>query len=160
MSSYIPIASITSSGNTITFSSIPTTLNGKTLRDLILIADIGGNDEVIIRFNDDTSNTYSWVRMRGDGSDASSLTSNVDSYIDPNLNLSVGGRAVIQMNVMDFSQTNKHKSVLLRVSHPSARVNAVAGRYPSTSAINSLTIKAFQSFGSINGTFSLYGIEG
>jgi hypothetical protein len=65
--------------------------------------------------------------------------------------------AIIQ--IMDYSATDKHTTVLVRNGTASRGVEMVTGRYASTSAIT--TVLLFPSTGSfdIGSTFSLYGIE-
>jgi hypothetical protein len=59
---------------------------------------------------------------------------------------------------MDYSATDKHKTVLVRSNAASTGVEAIAQRWASTAAITSILV--FPSTGSwaAGGTFSLYGI--
>jgi len=166
MSSYIPIASQTlgSSASSVTFSSIPTTLGGKTLRDLVLVADyLGAGNPCImgIRFNSDTGSNYSYVRMEGTGSAANSAASTTDSFNPVDfVYASTTERAQHLYSIMDFAQTNKHKSILFRGNRAATGVNASAGRWANTAAIISITGIAIVSNFAAGSTFSLYGIEG
>jgi hypothetical protein len=172
MSSYIPIASQTlgSSASSVTFSSIPTTLNGKTLRDLVLViqaqaANSGVVTNLLMRINGDTASNYAEVRMRGDGSSASS---NAVTFSE--MTISSGGSLVstvplqINLQIMDFAQTDKHKSILNRANGASASFTATAAsafRWANTSAITSVSIfPDSPNLMAAGSTFSLYGIEG
>jgi hypothetical protein len=174
MSSYIPIASQTLSSNqaTVTFSSIPTSLLGKNLRDLVLVAEgvaTGDNIGMTASFNSDSGSNYSSVTMQGNGSTAASSApiGQTSLYVANNAAFAASGRAIVAtLSVFDFAQTNKHKSTLTRsnaINASSGGTEAVAGRWASTSAITSLSVNAISGNGhtfAVGSTFSLYGIEG
>lgn len=165
MSSYIPIASQTlaSAQASVTFNSIPTTLNGKTLRDLVLVvrADMSGTDMMAVRFNGDTGNNYNDVYAHGNGSAVgSSADTNYNRIFLEVLNNNSTGKMAL-LHIMDYAATNKHKSTLGRGSSPNGSVQMVAGRWASTAAITSITLLQFSSANyNAGSTFSLYGIEG
>jgi hypothetical protein len=60
---------------------------------------------------------------------------------------------------MDYSATDKHKTVLARHNNSAGEVSMSAGRWASNTAINSISLKVLPS-GSFNSgaTFSLYGV--
>lgn len=162
MSSYIRIASQTlSSGqSSITFSSIPATLNGKTLRDLIMVCAVlpGGNDSPAFRINDNSS--FSRVSMNGSGSTAASNSTADESFAFlsfPSFNVTTSDRYVARIEFLDAFATDKHKAVLSRMDAATVGTRASAHRVPTTSAISSITLWMNSAAGS---TFSLYGIEG
>jgi hypothetical protein len=156
MSSYIPIASQTlgSSAASVTFSSIPTTLNGKTLRDLIIVGrfESAGNN-TLCRINSDTGNNYNHVLMYAAPSAGSFTQSSVDRFV-----LDFGASMLI-MQVFDFAQTNKHKSILSRSDNASSATGAAACRWANTSAVTSIQLYVGGTFAA-GSTFSLYGLEG
>jgi hypothetical protein len=165
MSSYIPIASQTlgSSAASVTFSSIPTTLNGKTLRDLVLVHSTAGTPPRM-RVNSDTGSNYSHVRMSGNGSSATS-----GGYTDTSVNLFAVGFSgnpgpstdvdFVVTQIFDYATTDKHKTMLSRHSIASGAVEAFANRWANTSAITSILIYGDSNFAA-GSTFSLYGLEG
>jgi len=69
--------------------------------------------------------------------------------------------AVFTVNIMDYSATDKHKTVLTRASTAASSVWAIAGRVATTSAITSVAFigpdDASDQFLS-GSTFALYGI--
>jgi hypothetical protein len=167
MSSYIPIASqtLTAAAASVTFSSIPTTVDGKTLRDLVLVVSARTSDSTTsmrLHFNSDTGSNYNNVEMFGDGSTASSSsTSSSSQYTAARIGGSTNlGATIIQ--IIDISATDKHKSFLSRGNASELLTSAGAGRWANTSAINAVAIKPF--FGAptfvTGSTFALYGIEG
>lgn len=164
MSSYIPIASQTLASATanVTFSSIPTTLNGKTLRDLVLVAN-GIADDVsrfmMGRINGDSGSNYSYVLMSGDGSSTSSSTASGDSLFRLTLDGGSTRKQAIHQ-IFDFAETNKHKSMLTRGDVPQSHTVAWASRWANTAAITSIRVQMSGGSLQAGSTFSLYGIEG
>ena len=147
---------LTSSVTSVTFSSID-----QSYGDLILVMNTTGNSSsnTYLQFNGDTSSIYSYLSMYGNGSSSGSIgDSNVNRlYIQGGLGLSGGFQAIY--NLQDYSATNKHKTVLGRVSRASQWVTADTGRWASTSAIISILIGAAGSYTyPIGSTFNLYGV--
>jgi hypothetical protein len=168
MSSYIALSSQTlgSATSSITFSSIPTTANGKTLRDLIVIAQTTADpnfERILLTFNGDTGANYSDVSGFAQDTTVSSTTGNGNTSIRLLNGGDVSGstRTTLILQIHDFAQTNKHKSVLYRMNRTTHFVGMGAGRWANTGAVSSLTLQAFSSRNFETGsTFSLYGIEG
>jgi hypothetical protein len=155
---YTPLATITLTGTDteVVFASIP-----NTYRDLILVADFVAatttNAELLVRFNSDSGNNYSQVRMTGNGSSASSgSASGVNgARIGYGPNSSTRSNAVIQ--IMDYSATDKHKTLLGRTNEPD-EVWAVACRWANTAAVTSVSFLYEGVSLGIGSTFSLYGV--
>ena len=156
---YVPLATITltSTEADIVFSSIPATY-----RDLVII--IAGNQTVastnggFIRLNGDSGSNYSHVHMTGSGSSTSSAAqSGNNRFIDSLVFNNTITAHTIQ--IMDYSATDKHKTILTRVNTSDWGVRAYAGRYASTSAITSVTLAVEPAPVFVSGTtLSLYGI--
>jgi hypothetical protein len=152
---YIALATVTlgSTDSEVVFSSIPATY-----KDLVIVTQYitGSNADVRMRFNSDTSSTYTTVRMYGGpgpdiGSDTLSATyANVESGETNTQQNS------ILINIMDYSATDKHKTSLARSNQN--YVSAYASRWPSTTAINSVSLFTSSSSFSVGSTFSLYGV--
>jgi hypothetical protein len=160
--SYIALATrtLTSSAASVTFSSIPTSVNGVSLRDLVLVINGGvdsGAINVLVSFNGDTAANYSAVQMSGtgsaaDGSGVSGRLLNYFGYMEANLN------TVIKTEIFDFAQTDKHKTYLTRANNAGNGVAALASRWANTSAINTVALSLSGSTFRIGTTFSLYGV--
>lgn len=154
---YEPIATTTATGSstTVTFSSIP-----QTYTDLIIIGQgVGSCPEPYIRFNGDTSSLYSYIRMYGNGSTASSdRGSNETSYFVTTGSFT-DGMFVFQLN--NYSNTTTFKTGLSRSSRAGSHVSFICGLYRSTAAITSIVLTAASGQGNLtNGsTFTLYGIK-
>jgi hypothetical protein len=152
---YTPLATITltSAVSSVTFSSIPSTY-----RDLILVINgtISANSYIGVQFNNDTANNYSGVRMYGDGSNpySSTLTSNYAWFND-----FFTSQSLTIAQIMDYSATDKHKTVLVRQGSASVVAGAVASRWANTAAINTMKLigEAGRTF-SIGTTINLFGV--
>lgn len=153
-STYTALATTTTSGGetSVTFSSIPATY-----RDLVLVVQPidtttnGGR----MRFNSDSGSNYSYVYMGGTGSAAESYsgtTNGVASWVAQST------ISTVIFQIMDYSATDKHKTVLDRSSRSDARVRAAATRWANTSAITSIELNLQGADFSAGSTFSLYGI--
>lgn len=163
MSSYIPIAStvVSSPTATVTFSSVPTSVNGKTIRDLVLVCspiDTAGYQTVNLNFNGDFGSNYREVNMYGDGSTVNSqIAFSRTSMLGQGFAVTGTERITIQFTIFDFAQTNKHKSALIR-GDCMTLVAASSNRWANTAAITTIAASGSGNF-PIGSTFSLFGIE-
>lgn len=161
MSAYRAIASqtLTSSASSVTFSSIP-----GTFRDLVLVCLAGTSTNAFavprIRINSDTGTNYPFVRMSGNGSSATSGFG-TDPYISVqpigNMTTALDTQFIVQF--MDYSVTDKHKSVLIRTDRAADGTSAQASRWANTSAVTALEIFPAGANWQVGSTFSLYGIS-
>lgn len=154
---YTPLANITLTGsqNTVTFSNIP-----NTYRDLVLVMTYTSSSAgaaVRITVNGDTGTNYSYLRMIGDATSARA-NSGTPSYIYAGDHNTLIRNNLIQF--MDYSATNKHKSVLVRYNGNNESVQAAVSRWANTNAITSITISTGTGTWSPGSTFALYGIVG
>ena len=160
---YTPIASqtLTSSAASVTFSSIP-----QDYRDLVVVTNGRGTTTsytvMAVAFNG-SSTGYEFVAMYGDGSATASYTESA-TVISANQiarsNSTSGYFTPVIFNIMDYSATDKHKSVLLRNSGTGTNmiVLAGAGRWANTSAITSMTFYPGNGNFETGSTFELFGI--
>jgi len=155
---WVPLASITltSTTNELTFGSIPSGF-----RDLVIVANFrmsGVGSATRAQFNGDSGSNYPTVRIVGTtsaygGSDGGTSMRIFGQQAGPTTAWQMG---IVQ--IMDYSDTSKHKGVFVRYSSVDNDVVAQAGRWASTSAITS--IRLFDSSGQtyqIGDTFALYG---
>jgi hypothetical protein len=160
-STYTPIATTTLSTATasITFSSIPATYT-----DLILVFN-GGLDpsanELSLRFNGLSSNIYSYTRLQGNGSSATSNRFTNTNYMhigSPGNSLVIGNSI---NHIMNYANTTTYKTLLSRSNFTNRELMATAGLFSSTSAITSLTLANSDSnqFLSSGSSLTLYGIK-
>jgi hypothetical protein len=155
-STYTPIATTTlgSTTSTVTFNSF----SGYT--DLIIISaakSTGTTESIMLRFNGDSGNNYSFTYLFGTGSAAASGRQS-------NLSFSLGGFASQNyqaniVHIMNYANTTTYKTSLERRNDASSQVFQSVSLWRSTAAITSLTLQPEngQSFAS-GSTFTLYGI--
>jgi len=141
--------------SSVTFSSIDGSYG-----DLVIVADWGfdGEGDLDIRLNSDTSN-HSFVTMANTTSGRASATGENGNYIPASYHASAdsGTYPSAIINFLDYSATDKNKSVLVRSGNLASGIEAMSGTYASTSAVT--TIMLFSSPNMIIGsTFNLYGI--
>jgi hypothetical protein len=151
---YVPMATVTlgSSASSVTFSSIPATY-----RDLIVVVDgtITSGAQVRMRFNSDSGSNYSFVKMAGDTGGAVSSSGTDTSVIIGNF---TGSFHLLTINIMDYSATDKHKTVISRSNVLTVATEAFANRWANTTAITSVQVNTSANTWAIGSTFSLYGI--
>ena len=154
---YIALATTTlsSAASSVTFSSIPATY-----RDLVLVMDGQITDDdrfIVLQFNGDTGSNYSTIFVANTSSGTRSNVVATDIMYGL-------GRFTSITNIMDYSATDKHKTLTTRSGIP-ALVLMYAGRWANTNAINSLKISTtttgFAPASSLAAgtTISLFGIE-
>jgi hypothetical protein len=156
---YVSLGTITlaSTDSEIVFSSIPATY-----RDLIVIIQATGSARIEPKFriNGDTGSNYSWVRMTGTGS-ATASSAGTFSYgvLSQAGQLETSTPTNIIFQLMDYSATDKHKTILSSFDNAADAVEKFANRWANTSAVTSLAFN-FDVAGSYasGSTFSLYGI--
>lgn len=160
---YTPLANITlsSSASSVTFSSI-----SQSYKDLVLVIDAGNAGNVYnglrARFNGDSGSNYSWLYALGNGSTTVSGIENAVAQV--NIGAAGASRSSTIVSIFGYSSANKHKSLLTRRAVNDASgysVGLEAGRWASTSAINSIVIFDQSGYNLDAGSsFSLFGISG
>lgn len=160
---YVPLAQITLTAPDaeIVFGNIP-----NSFRDLVLVVD-GTTSSVAnfeLQFNGDTGNNYSWVAASGTGSQALSFAASAVNtarvtyygYLEP------ATRGNIIAQIMDYTATDKQKTILGRANNVANGTNMGAARWANMNAITS--IRCFFQDGtatlSSGSSITLYGIAG
>lgn len=162
-STYTPIATQTlgSSAASVTFSSI-----SGSYTDLILIESVKtsatGNPNLFVQVGNgsiDTGSNYSWTRLFGTGSSASSSrgTSVSDGVIIGDATPSNFTADIIQF--MNYSNTSTNKTIIIRGNAADAATHADVGLWRSTSAINTIKVYAAGRDIVAGSTFTLYGVK-
>lgn len=160
---YTQINSVTlaASSSTVTFSSLP-----QNFRDLVLIASAastGGGTNAAVRFNSDSGSNYSRVLMGANGVGAVGTAAGTQTgfqYDNWAFTTTTLGNSNHILQIMDYSATDKHKTILARANRFGETIDALAGRWANTAAITSVQVVSFSGESYIAGsTFTLYGIE-
>jgi hypothetical protein len=144
--------------SSVTFSSIPATY-----RDLILVANPKATatvNNLFLRFNADSGFNYPGVYMRGTSGGTSSGTFNSNlMYLDL---LGAGVQTNLdqtsRLQIMDYSATDKHKTVLVRFDDDSQATGAFANRWANTAAITTIELFISGTTLASGSNFSLYGV--
>lgn len=147
---YTQINSITlaAASSSVTFSSIP-----QNFRDLVLIfVGSGTGDENLTPIINGSSLDFTWTQI------TTAPTSNSGT------NNSIGRVATTQtmgiLHFLDYSQTDKHKTFLVRTNIAGTEARQLAARWAQTSAISSISLGIRTGFSfTVGSTFNLYGIE-
>ena len=149
---YTPLATVTlgSAASSVTFSSIP-----GTYRDLVIVFKPITSGSIFtgsMRFNGDTGSNYTTVLAFGSSASSSTTTSGAFFTLQD-----LDSTTASIFNIMDYSATDKHKTLLNRTGIVTQYVMMMAGRWANTSAITTVQIYAGSNF--LTGTtISLYGI--
>ena len=169
--SYESIATVavgSGGSTTISFTSIPSTYSHLQLRAIAHTAGNGFDYALTkITFNSDSGSNYAYHRLFGNGTSASadgeaSKTQIYGTWSPDNLTLSSSFGASV-MDVLDYSSTNKYKTVRILGGFDSNGKGFAAlfsGLWQSTSAINriDITSNSGQDFSNYS-HFALYGIK-
>jgi hypothetical protein len=156
---YIALSNITlgSAASSITFSSIPATY-----RDLVLVFSGAGSTtlEGRLRLNGDTGSNYIYVRFSADGSTQSSTvaTSQTSGFVSGIAKATTTGALQITANIMDYSATDKHKTIISRADEAGTGTESFGNRWQNTAAITSVQIFTSTGNWAIGTTAALYGI--
>ena len=152
---------LASSASSVTFTNID-----QSYGDLVLvmspISDTGyGETQIALNFNGDTGSNYAWVRMGGTGSTTVSSDNSSATFV-----YASGGTGPVEAGggiwisqIMDYSATDKHKSVLSRSNRADEATYAIASRWANTSAVTSITIGYPSDQYAAGSSFYLYGIS-
>jgi hypothetical protein len=96
--------------------------------------------------------------MRGRSAGAGSYSFTTDGAFYDGMTLQSTLDYINICEIIDYSQTNKHKTILFRGNSASASVvTATAARYASNNAITSLTVSAAGGSFLANSSFALFG---
>lgn len=166
----IATATGTGSSGTITFSSIPGTYQHLQIRSNVLMTgNYGGN--IMVRFNGDTANNYSYHLLQGDGSSTFATGgANQNKMYGTYTNAMVNTAPTVSIiDIHDYANTSKNKTLRTFSGTDSngggfgQAVSMNSGLWRSTSAITSITL--FYDMGGVgyfstSSTFALYGIKG
>jgi len=142
----------------ITFGSIPATY-----RDLRLVVTATNGlttNGFRLTLNSDTGANYSQVVMYGNGSSATSATDGPNYiYLNDFVAASTTEVTLSTVDIMDYSATDKHKTVLERGNRAGASVAASASRWASTAAVTTVQINTGGGTIAAGSTFALYGVS-
>lgn len=148
---------LAAASSTVTFSAVP-----QSYRDLVLIVEgsVTASLTPSLRFNSDSGSNYSFVSGAGNNNNAVYSTTGTTTFINPAPDFGTPERFNVTYQIMDYSQTDKDKTVLVRYGLNEQSPNMVASRWASTAAITTLTYFASANAFATGTVVSLYGIVG
>jgi hypothetical protein len=159
-STYDLIASnvLSTNSSSVSFSSLPSSY-----RDLIIVINgLGNGGEILadLRFNSDTGTNYSFIRMRGSGSAATSTTGTAKTVITTELGFSNTSERNHQIfHVFDYSATDKNKTVLIQENSNGVYGVVVAGaRWANSNAITSVEVRSTTNTFATGTSIYIYGL--
>jgi len=157
--------------SSITFSNIPSTYEHLQVRGIVRTSrsNSGNGDTFSIQLNSDTSSTYPWHYVRGNGTAASASAGTTNTFMDfqrvadAGAGSNIFGVAII--DILDYTNTNKNTTVRSLAGYDNNGSGVVAlnsGLWTSTSAVTGITITASGGGQTINqySQFALYGVKG
>ena len=150
---------LTTTAASVTFSSIPGTYT-----DLVLIANTGDttNAGIYMQFNGDTTTNYSYTRLTGNGSTATSQRSSNTAktlVMGASIAIPASVSGMFELNIMNYSNTTTYKTTIGTESIASGGFVAKAFLWRSTAAISSILLADDGGNLLAGSTFTLYGIE-
>jgi hypothetical protein len=154
---YVLLNQITlaATSSSVTFSNIP-----QGYGDLVVSfsGSTNASEQYFLRVNGDTGSNYSWVQMGSDSFSGTFSGSATTTGVRIGYFATSSARDDAQTSVLDYSATDKHKSVLVRTNSNANAVRAIAGRWANTAAVTSVTVTFPSGSFSIGSTFFLYGV--
>jgi hypothetical protein len=173
ISAYDALATLTvpSGGVTsVTFAGVPA--GYKHLQVRLISRDTGSNAgqaPVWLRFNNDSTNSYSWHRIYGTGngstaSDSGTTTDWILAGIGAESTNPANNFSTTIFDILDYASVTKNKTLRSfsgeDVNGPGGYIGFHSGLWQKTSAITTMTIfpNAGQSFVA-NSNFALYGVK-
>jgi hypothetical protein len=156
---YTPLANVTlgSAASSVTFSSI-----SATYRDLICVVVAAGSTTLQgrIRLNGDTGNNYNYQRMSGSGSaaTAAAAASQSSGFLSAIAQATTTGALQMDINIMDYSATDKHTTIISRADQAANGTEAFLNRWANTAAVTSVEILTSTGNWAAGSTFALYGV--
>jgi|TARA_R110000744_G_scaffold79169_1_gene155647 hypothetical protein len=155
---YIPLATVTlaTSSSAVYFDSI-----SQDYSDLVLVFECEGSNSNRINgnLNGDTGANYSMVSMENDGGSTVSDSGSGSAYFHAGVCRDTS-RSINIVNIMGYSDTDKHTSILSRENAPTARLGARAMRWANTAAVTSVAVSCSNGTFDSGSTFKLFGIHG
>jgi hypothetical protein len=171
---YESIATVTvgsGGSSSVSFTSIAADWTHLQIRGIVRSSrsNSGNGDTLSIQLNSDTSSTYPWHYVRGNGTAASASAGTGNTFMDfqrvadAGAGSNIFGVAII--DILDYTNTNKNTTVRSLAGYDNNGSGVVAlnsGLWTTTSAVTSITITASGGAQTISqySHFALYGIKG
>jgi hypothetical protein len=155
----IATQTLASAQTTVTFSGI-----SQAYTDLVAVLNITSvGDNMLGRVGNgsvDSNNNYSYTRVSGNGSSATSARGSNSNYLvfDGAAYLNTTP-AVYVIQYMNYSNSTTFKTILTRGNNASVGTDALALLWRSTAAIDTISFNSSSNQYATGSTFTLYGIK-
>lgn len=158
--------------SSVSFTNIPGTYSHLQIRCLYRGTNASNYITTALQFNGDTNANYASHELYGDGSTAGASAETSATAINygpfgPAANVTSGIFGAGIIDILDYSNTNKNKTVRLlsgfdanRTTAPVGYILFRSGLWRSTSAITSISISPNAGNWSEYSQFALYGVKG
>jgi hypothetical protein len=155
------------STNTVTFSNIPTGFTHLQLRISSRSTRSSTDDLIYARFNSDSTNSYSWHYLQGDGASVSVSGFSPDNVIYVGYNPAASSTAncfgTTVLDILDYANTSKNKTTRSLSGYDlngSGKSMFISSAWYSTSAITSIFMANYATGANwaAGSRFDLYGI--
>ena len=146
--------------STITFSSIPSTY--KHLQVRAIAQNNVGIDNLQMRFNSDSTSSYSWHALQGNGSTAGATGSATDTQMLMGRNTNTTSFGAVVCDILDYTDTNKYKTIRSLSGYDnngSGELWFWSGSWRKTNAVSTITLFVSNTINQYS-SFALYGIKG
>jgi len=151
----------------VTFAGIPNTYKHLQIRAMLRSGTAGSEDSVIMRFNGDSGNNYSYHFLFGNGSSANasatSSTSLIYPWAIPAASFLANSFGVQIIDLLDYANTTKNKTTRTLAgfddNSTGGRIALTSGAWYNTSAVNSISITTGGSSIAQHSQFTLYGVR-
>jgi len=158
----VALANVTlgSSAATVTFGSIPATYRDLRMVIQAPLTSLPGTTDSDFILNSDAGANYSGVTMSGNGSSASSASGTGLTRVDAPSD-STSFDVLWTVDILDYSATDKHKTILDRYTKAASLTRAGCYRWANTSAVTTVTFRGGDSQTkpfAAGSTFALFGI--
>jgi hypothetical protein len=168
---YDALASVTLSATapTVVFAGVPNSYKHLQIRVMARSgrANSGGGDWLSVRFNGDTSSSYSYHELYGNGSSAGTQAAASQTYgfteRIADAGATTGLFGVIVMDILDANSTAKNKTLRylggydMNGSLGSVMLGSCA--WYNTTAISSITLASLNGDLQVGSSFALYGVK-
>lgn len=150
------ISSVTlqSSSSTIVFSNIPSIY-----RDIVIVVEgnVTASLTPRLRFNADEGSNYNFVSAAADNSNTTYRAVGATTFVNPAPDFGTPMRFNITYQIIEASQSNKHKLVLSRYGLSGQSPNMVATRWAGTNPISTITFSSSANEFAAGTVISVYG---
>lgn len=158
----IATTTLSSTTNTVTFSSIPSTYTDLVIASSFIKTGASG-EGIWVRFNGDSGSNYAYTWFGNNGSSVYAARSATDTQIQIYQQTTTSGVFnVCNLDIQNYSNTTTFKAILSKNGVADLSATALYGLWRSTAAITSITITPDTYLSPVfvvGSTFSLYGIK-